>query len=288
MLLQVYAIEASTLSAVCRQIVTSNGLDDKITVVHGRVEDVSLPPGVQADVLLSEWMGFYLLHESMLNSVIVARDRWLSPDGVMVPSAATLYLCPVSMKDYHQENVDFWRDVYGFDYEPFQSLVLQRLRSQPVITTVGPGQCLARAEQVVRLDLKYVDAEDVLTIPGRFRFELQQYAILHGFACWFDVEFEGDVDVTLGTGPEAPETHWQQTVMLLPDALMVNKGDSLACSMLLTQDSTNPRRYNICIEVDEEAEDDDEEGDDSATDKGVAMEAKQLIQEAIASHGATK
>ena len=29
------------------------------------------------DVIISEWMGFYLLHESMLESVLVARDRFL-------------------------------------------------------------------------------------------------------------------------------------------------------------------------------------------------------------------
>ena len=28
-------------------------------------------------LLFSEWMGFYLLHESMLNSVIKARDKHL-------------------------------------------------------------------------------------------------------------------------------------------------------------------------------------------------------------------
>ena len=279
------SIEASSLSAVCQQIVACNGLSDKITVIHGRVEDVSLPAGLQADVLLSEWMGFYLLHESMLNSVIVARDRWLSPDGVMVPSAASLHMCPVSMKAFWQEKVAFWEDVYGFDYEPFKSLVLQRIHSQPTIATVAPEQCLSNPEQVLRLDLKYVDAEDVQKISGRFQFEMQKNAILHGFACWFVVEFEGAVNVTLSTGPEAPETHWQQTVMFLPDALMVNKSDTLACSMSLTQDATNPRRYDICIEVDEGADDDEEGEEDGRTlDDDVMMEARDLIQKALGSH----
>lgn len=283
-----YAVEASSLSVVCQQIVACNGLTDKITVVHGKAEDVSLPTGLQADVLLSEWMGFYLLHESMLNSVITARDKWLSPDGVMVPSSATLYLCPVSMNDYYKENVVFWRDVYGFDYEPFQSLVLQKLQSQPVITTVKADQCLAPAEQMMRLDLKYVDAEDILKIPGRFQFEMQKYGVLHGFVCWFDVEFEGEVDVTMSTGPEAPETHWQQTVMFLPSALMVSKSETLACTMLLTKDATTPRRYNICIEVVEETDDEDEGEADSAPDKNITMETKDLIQKAIDSHTASQ
>lgn len=45
-----------------------------LKVINARVEDVVLPEKV--DVIVSEWMGFYLLHEAMLESVIVARDRF--------------------------------------------------------------------------------------------------------------------------------------------------------------------------------------------------------------------
>ena len=39
--------------------------------------------GTAVDVIISEWMGYFLLRESMFDSVICARDRWLKPDGVM-------------------------------------------------------------------------------------------------------------------------------------------------------------------------------------------------------------
>ena len=38
------------------------------------MEDVTLPEKV--DVIVSEWMGYCLLYESMLSSVIMARDRF--------------------------------------------------------------------------------------------------------------------------------------------------------------------------------------------------------------------
>jgi hypothetical protein len=41
---------------------------------------------VAVDVIISEWMGYFLLRESMFDSVICARDRWLKPDGVMYRS----------------------------------------------------------------------------------------------------------------------------------------------------------------------------------------------------------
>lgn len=39
-------------------------------------------------------MGFYLLHEGMLDSVITARDKFLKPSGLVFPEFATLYAAP--------------------------------------------------------------------------------------------------------------------------------------------------------------------------------------------------
>jgi len=49
-----------------------------ITLVHGKVEEVTLPDGIEkVDIIVSEWMGYCLFYESMLNTVIYARDKWL-------------------------------------------------------------------------------------------------------------------------------------------------------------------------------------------------------------------
>ena len=60
-----------------------NGLDEKITLIKGRIEEVTLPVGIDGiDVIVSEWMGYFLLFESMLDSVIYAGGGWLRPDGI--------------------------------------------------------------------------------------------------------------------------------------------------------------------------------------------------------------
>lgn len=49
-----------------------------ITLVKGKVEEVTLPDGIdKVDIIISEWMGYCLFYESMLNTVLVARDKWL-------------------------------------------------------------------------------------------------------------------------------------------------------------------------------------------------------------------
>lgn len=64
-----------------------------IEVVQGMVEELDsvthiLPQSV--DVLVSEWMGYCLLYESMLASVLFARDKWLKPGGAILPDTATM------------------------------------------------------------------------------------------------------------------------------------------------------------------------------------------------------
>jgi protein arginine N-methyltransferase 1 len=51
------------------------------------------------DIIVSEWMGYILLRESMLDSVIRARNKWLKPGGCMFPSHATMYFAAISFED---------------------------------------------------------------------------------------------------------------------------------------------------------------------------------------------
>jgi hypothetical protein len=69
----VYAVEASAMASATRDIVAANGLEGVVRVLQGRVEEVDIPEKV--DCIISEWMGFYLFNESMLDSVLFARDK---------------------------------------------------------------------------------------------------------------------------------------------------------------------------------------------------------------------
>jgi len=47
-----------------------------ITLIQGKVEEVELPVD-KVDIIISEWMGYFLLYENMLETVIYARDKWM-------------------------------------------------------------------------------------------------------------------------------------------------------------------------------------------------------------------
>lgn len=58
--------------------------------------------------------------EYMLESVLMARDRWLREGGVMWPSSAALVLVPCQADSYYTEKMVFWESTYGLDFTPLQ------------------------------------------------------------------------------------------------------------------------------------------------------------------------
>ena len=59
-------------------------------------------------------MGYCLFYESMLDSVLFARDKWLRPGGLMFPDRATLYITAIEDRQYKDDKINWLDDVYGF------------------------------------------------------------------------------------------------------------------------------------------------------------------------------
>ena len=76
----VYGIEFADIADYAREIVKKNNLSDKITIIKSKVEEAVLPVE-KVDIIISEWMGYFLIYESMLDTVLYARDKWLNKDG---------------------------------------------------------------------------------------------------------------------------------------------------------------------------------------------------------------
>ncbi len=94
----------STIIEKAREIVKVNGMSDQITLLQGKMEEVELPfPKV--DIIISEWMGYFLLYESMLDTVLYARDKYLAPGGLIFPDKATLFLAGIEDGDYKEEKI---------------------------------------------------------------------------------------------------------------------------------------------------------------------------------------
>lgn len=69
---------------------------EKIELVKGKIEDTELPVD-KVDIIISEWMGYFLLFENMLDSIVYARDHHLKqPGGIIMPNRFSLELLGAS------------------------------------------------------------------------------------------------------------------------------------------------------------------------------------------------
>jgi 2-polyprenyl-3-methyl-5-hydroxy-6-metoxy-1,4-benzoquinol methylase len=255
----VHAVEASAMAHTARSLVEHNGLSAQITVHHCMVEDLVLPEGGKVDVIVSEWMGFALVQESMGPSVLHARDALLRPGGEMIPARARILASPVSTAAWRAERVDVWRNV-GADLdlspliEPCLAQSLGDGGGGHVVEVVAPerlrlGPGVADGGAVLAdFDMATVTAAEMATIGARVEFSASA-GQFGGFVLWFDVDALGGA--RHDTSPRAPPTHWKQVVIPLPteNDFDVDDNDEITVELSLTQSPGNPRFYDISMEM---------------------------------------
>ncbi|KAK5635285.1 hypothetical protein RRF57_010997 [Xylaria bambusicola] len=182
---RVIAVDASDIILKARENIYRAGLVDTITTLHGKMEEVTLPVD-QVDIIVSEWMGYCLLFEAMLPSVLYARDKYLAPGGLMVPSHTNMWVAPVSDPVWVSENGEtFWADVYGFDMSAMAKGIYDEVR---VLHWPGDKVC-GTSSAFKMLDLYTTSAADLsFTAPYVSKLS-QDVDALDGFLIWFDTFF---------------------------------------------------------------------------------------------------
>lgn len=82
----------------------------------------------------------------------------------MFPDTATLYLSAIEDSDYKEEKINFWDDVYGFDYSCIKDIALR----EPLVDTVELRSVVCDPVAIKHLDLLTIKKED-LDFESEFR-----------------------------------------------------------------------------------------------------------------------
>ncbi|KAK0618089.1 S-adenosyl-L-methionine-dependent methyltransferase [Bombardia bombarda] len=246
----VIGVDMSTIILKAREIVKVNGMEDKITLIQGKMEEIELPfPKV--DIIISEWMGYFLLYESMLDTVLYARDKYLVKDGLIFPDKATIFVAGIEDGDYKDEKIGFWDNVYGFNYSPLKETAL----SEPLVDTVEIKAVVTDPTSVLTLDLHTCTTAD-LAFSCPFDLTVRRDDFIHALVAWFDIDFTAcHKPVRFSTGPHTKYTHWKQTVFYLKDVLTVQQGENVECSLHNRPNEKNKRDLDIKIEYRLETDD---------------------------------
>ncbi|XP_060218301.1 probable protein arginine N-methyltransferase 3 [Lycium barbarum] len=252
---RVIAVEASEkMAAVAAQIAKDNNLlrtgskneesgqdNGVMEVVQGMVEELKSTQKVQphsVDVLVSEWMGYCLHYESMLSSVLYARDQFLKPGGAVLPDMATMFAAGFGRGG---TSIPFWENVYGFNMSCIGEEIVKDASRIPIVDVIESRDIITNSTVLQNFDLVTMKLEE-MDFTAVVELELKGETSTngctgskpitswcYGVVIWFDTGFTGrfckEKPTTLSTSPHTTSTHWSQTILTFSEPIaMVSPG----------------------------------------------------------------
>ncbi|CAL4139028.1 unnamed protein product, partial [Meganyctiphanes norvegica] len=245
---EISSVEDTPLAFKIKNFIGTHDAYGTHTVFECKAEEAELPEKV--DVIVSEWMGYMLLYETMLPSVLHVRDRWLKPGGKLFPEKAALHVALAEaqwINKYEEGAYDFWVSLnheHNLDMTLLADQSVARYKDVVHVHMVSQEDVLSLKNTVCNLDLYTVTAQELRNIKHHFCLSSMGSRRLNSLVLWFDVWFPGGMRLT--TSPDDEDTHWQNTV--LPLATQQLKQDTkVEGDLVITQDLSNHRFLKIDV-----------------------------------------
>ncbi|KAM7085057.1 protein arginine N-methyltransferase 3 isoform 4-T4 [Molossus nigricans] len=240
---KVFGVDQSEILYQAMDIIRLNRLEDTIILIKGRIEEVRLPVE-KVDVIISEWMGYFLLFESMLDSVLYAKNKYLAKGGSVYPDICTISVVAVSDVTKHADRIAFWDNVYGFNMSCMKKAVIP----EAVVEVLDPKTLISDPCSIKHIDCHKTSVSD-LEFSSDFTLKITKTSLCTAIAGYFDIYFEKNCHkrVVFSTGPQSTETHWKQTIFLLEKPFSVKAGESLKGQITVHKNKKDPRSLIVTL-----------------------------------------
>jgi 2-polyprenyl-3-methyl-5-hydroxy-6-metoxy-1,4-benzoquinol methylase len=231
---QVFLLEKSEIVDIAKKLAKHNKIRN-IEIVPAHSRDVEPPDRV--DVVVSETLGNYAFEENIVETLSDARDRYLEPDGILIPGKVQQFVTPVTAEKYFAD-LTIWDAVgFGLDFTPAKVMGFNNL----YVRTFAPGDLLEAGQRPVAWDAAtFMKAATRTTRSGEAAFLMKKSTPVFGLALWWTADL---VDgISIATGPSDPKTHWEQLYLPVLEPLVVKAGETLRVRLRSTTsyaDGTN-------------------------------------------------
>ncbi|KAL7713151.1 type I protein arginine methyltransferase [Entamoeba marina] len=233
---KVYAVEMSDIADYAKEIVKKNGFEGIIEVIKGRVETIEIP--IKVDIIVSEWMGYNLLYEGMLPSVLTAR-RFLNTDGIILPNKCSMFITAITGDQECNDRIKQFQSIYG-DI----SIIKSVSTIEPSVEIISKERVVSSHFKLIDLDIKTMEIDEVDFTKG-YDVTINTDAMVTGFCCYFDCEFMQKGYLTTRPGQN---THWKQTLFFFKKPIHCSPGDCIKGTYRCSPCGFNPRHLDISIE----------------------------------------
>ncbi|XP_031637454.1 protein arginine N-methyltransferase 1-like [Contarinia nasturtii] len=241
----VYAVDTSNIVQLTKRIIADNNLTDKITVIKGKVADITLPVD-EVDIIVSTFFGQSLLCENRIDELIDAREKWLKPNGLILPNRCSLYLAAVNHSMLCDRS-NFWTHVYKFDMRP----MIKAVNTEPYLQHVKMDKIVTNTCPIKVFNMYTVKKGDYRQFDAPFCLESRFKANIGAFITYFDIEFtEGIQPIKFTCQPGMEITYWSQMVFFLSiNDFMLDKDESFSGVFRFNALSDDYRKIDWNIEI---------------------------------------
>ncbi len=181
---KVYFVEDGVILEAARQTVVNAGLADSAEFIQTNSFQLTLPE--QVDIILCDHVGYFGFDYGILELLSDARQRFLKPDGAIVPTEFELRLAPIE-SDKYRKLVGQWYD--GSVAEEFSWLGSAVANSKHSVNLKSEN-LLADAAFLATFEL---GTEIAPFLSWTVEFDCAREGILDGVSGWFDCLLFDDV-----------------------------------------------------------------------------------------------
>lgn len=149
-------------------------------------DDLEIP---KVDIIISEWMGFFLLYEGMLDSILFARDKYLKRGGLLFPEKARLFIAAMDDEAFRNIKFSFFtKNKYNINLsairEPIEKLVYNdKFPIEQIISDLA-------GFKILDIDLNTVNVADLdIVTDYELKIKTDKLKDFSGIVSWFEVEF---------------------------------------------------------------------------------------------------
>ena len=214
---KVYAVESEDVIQVAVQAAADNGFSDRIQFIQAMSTEIDLPEKV--DVIVSDIHGPTPLLGKSLVSILDARDRFLKPQGWIIPERETIWAALISSPTLYDQFFNAWTTEYQFDFKSARAKACHIIRS-----TRAKVEDLSVAPEVWAV-LNYKKLADI-NVNGEMSWTVDRGATTHGICLWFDSETGAGFSFS-NSPPSSEQNVYRQLFLPLPQAVELMAGDQV-------------------------------------------------------------
>ncbi len=212
---RVYAVEPDNVIELAREAARANGFADRIEFFQSFSTEITLPE--RADVIISDLRGVLPWYQQHIPAIIDARNRFLAPDGILIPDRDVLWAAVVDTPDRYEELVRPWRSG-GLNLSAATRVITNTWRK----TRVTAEEILVEPACWATLAYREIQSADV---SAEIVWQASRPGTAHGVAVWFDAELVDQIGFT--NHPGAPELIYGTGLFPFPQAVDVAEGDRI-------------------------------------------------------------